>query len=620
MTAGKKVKMVFPVILMLLTAAALGLGILQFRWLTMVSRLQEERLRKSLRVSAEQVIRSCNEEIWSLRAPLYLTGDEFAQGDFQRFNGTIDYWKQNTQFPELIDSIYALHLPEGGKQETKKYDMALGAFTDAGIPEILSGFVNREITNSEDYFSLEENLLRQGYFIGQPAGFVRQETAGKDELAYPVQPPEILLPLRIDLEVMLYRVIPHYMEQYLDGYPYRIIMNSDTDPGPETAVPAPADGAAVSRPDLVLDLYGPVLVRFHPTGSETERYDGRSRGTAADDLRTNTASRLLLPLLRDMDEHRREGRFPAASASLEIFYPGNSIDRFVFVQRLLNSLLSSGVLLLLMASTIVMYSLYRRTLAQKIMEQEFTASMSHELRTPIAVLKSATQNIAEGIVTPGERLKEYGGIMDREVTRLSRMVESILLYSGLEQANALSSDPGEMDAAALINDVADSIRLRMEQENCELEIDLGNLSGPLPFSREALRLILENLLMNALHHGLPAERTKANPAALRLKVSRLPYGKGLEIAVEDEGMGIPAREQGRIFEPFVRGEASMRLQRPGSGLGLHLVKRITELMKGKVSVESPYRDSTGKERRGARFTVNIPFPEKPRKNGKFLES
>jgi signal transduction histidine kinase len=82
----------------------------------------------------------------------------------------------------------------------------------------------------------------------------------------------------------------------------------------------------------------------------------------------------------------------------------------------------------------------------------------------------------------------------------------------------------------------------------------------------------------------------------------------LEIVVEDRGPGVPPKEAGKIFDPFVRGELSVRRQVPGSGLGLHLVRRIAGVLGGTVKLESPYKTLPGMLQQGCRFTVEIPFP------------
>ena len=83
----------------------------------------------------------------------------------------------------------------------------------------------------------------------------------------------------------------------------------------------------------------------------------------------------------------------------------------------------------------------------------------------------------------------------------------------------------------------------------------------------------------------------------------------MRFVVEDEGDGIPPREASRIFEPFYRRQETVQKQVPGSGLGLHLARRIAALLGGAISLESPYLDPSGRVHRGCRFIVELPLKE-----------
>lgn len=119
--------------------------------------------------------------------------------------------------------------------------------------------------------------------------------------------------------------------------------------------------------------------------------------------------------------------------------------------------------------------------------------------------------------------------------------------------------------------------------------------------------MVENLLINAIRHGLPYDRKDSDsdiPIFLYVEYSTK---KNLIIGVEDRGEGISKVERKHIFEPFVRGEKAKERQHPGSGLGLHLVRRIPTMLDGRIFVESPYQDRSGLIRTGCRFTAEIPY-------------
>ena len=112
-------------------------------------------------------------------------------------------------------------------------------------------------------------------------------------------------------------------------------------------------------------------------------------------------------------------------------------------------------------------------------------------------------------------------------------------------------------------------------------------------------------MTNAIRHGIQKEPGEGVPAEIRVKVQGKVFNRFL-IIVEDDGDGVPVKEARKIFEPFYRREVSVADQKPGSGLGLHLVTRIADLLGGKVTLESPYEDIAGHLHPGCRFTVDLP--------------
>jgi signal transduction histidine kinase len=300
-------------------------------------------------------------------------------------------------------------------------------------------------------------------------------------------------------------------------------------------------------------------------------------------------------------EPQPPGQQPAAAeARLEVFYPGGTLAGTVRTRQVISLAVSLGLTALLLAGVGVLTRLYRRSARLRASEQEFVASVSHELRTPIAVIQATSDNLRTGAVSDPARLPRYAEVIHGQVRRLSGMVESILLYAGLESGMARRPSFAEVDLGVLVEELTPPLAQLATERGARLAVDAAGLPPTVCTDRTALRLVVENLVANALNH--------AGSPEVRLAVRR-PHD-GLEIAVEDDGCGIPPREQARIFEPFVRGERSVREQRPGSGLGLHLVRRVVGLLGGKVTLESPYRDRGGSERPGCRFTVALPARER----------
>jgi len=245
----------------------------------------------------------------------------------------------------------------------------------------------------------------------------------------------------------------------------------------------------------------------------------------------------------------------------------------------------------------------KRLRHQRIREREFVASVTHELRTPLTVIGSAAQNLREGIV-PESRRRQYGQLIEEQSRRLSRMVEGILLFSGLEGKEQEPPLPVPVKREDLLGYLRDRIPpdRKNGQPSREVIFDGGSLPSAFRTDGEGLELILGNLLTNALVH------TGREDGPVRFR-GHLRLPGELVFSVEDGGPGIPPREQKKLFTPFFRGGRSRENQVPGSGLGLYLSYRRAVLAGGSLTLESPYPREDGKNRRGCRFTLVMPFGE-----------
>ena len=122
---------------------------------------------------------------------------------------------------------------------------------------------------------------------------------------------------------------------------------------------------------------------------------------------------------------------------------------------------------------------------------------------------------------------------------------------------------------------------------------------------EAYRLILENLLTNAVKYSLPRNTA---PAAPREIFVELYQEDGCAIlSVKDKGPGVPLSERKKIFIPFFRGTRSRKEQIPGSGLGLHLVEQTVKLLGGKIEIKSPCFPEEPEDHQGLGIIIKIPF-------------
>jgi signal transduction histidine kinase len=235
---------------------------------------------------------------------------------------------------------------------------------------------------------------------------------------------------------------------------------------------------------------------------------------------------------------------------------------------------------------------------------EFVAGVSHELRTPVAVIRSAAENLAHGVVPAGERVQRYGEMIEGEARRLGDMVERVLQYAGIESGLGMTART-PLAPADLVDDAIDAAMPALGGAEIHREVEAG--LPPVVGDGAALRSAIQNLIVNAAKyglpgeagrhgsdHGLPAEAGSTGNAgsgngpsvsvrAERVVERRRPH---VRFSVDDRGRGIPAAELPHIFEPFYRGADAIARQIQGSGLGLSLVARIVAAHGGRVSVNS----------------------------------
>lgn len=244
--------------------------------------------------------------------------------------------------------------------------------------------------------------------------------------------------------------------------------------------------------------------------------------------------------------------------------------------RLRNLAVSFGILLLMGISVAMLMRSTRRANALALQQMEFVAGVTHELRTPLAVIQSASQNLADGVATGEAQAKRYGGVIHDQSKRLGNMVEQVLRFAGLSSQHGLQKAPVEV--APLLEEAA---------ADCQAAMNFDASQAPaINGDRGALLHCMRNLLSNAAKHGGGGVRVTARAS-----------GAMVEIVVEDNGLGIDAADLPHIFEPFYRGQRAKEEQVQGSGLGLSLVKKIVEGHGGTVEASSPG---------GARFRILLP--------------
>jgi two-component system, OmpR family, phosphate regulon sensor histidine kinase PhoR len=208
------------------------------------------------------------------------------------------------------------------------------------------------------------------------------------------------------------------------------------------------------------------------------------------------------------------------------------------------------------------------------MRSEFVATVSHELRTPLASIYGAAMTLRDR--TEGSDLqRQLLSIVTGESERLVQIVGEILLASELTSGE-LALRLERVDAAGIAERAVEAARPRLP-DNLSLELATADELPPVNADEAKARQVLVNLIDNAV---------KYSPAGGRIELRIERQNGYVQIAVKDEGLGIPPAEQEHIFEKFYRLDPDMARGVGGTGLGLYICRELAERMGGRVHVRS----------------------------------
>ena len=221
--------------------------------------------------------------------------------------------------------------------------------------------------------------------------------------------------------------------------------------------------------------------------------------------------------------------------------------------------------------------------------RDFVANVSHELKTPIGALSLLADSLAAD--TEPEVVERLAGRMQIEIQRVANTIDDLLTLAMLEDERGRPDE--RVDIGAVVAAANDRISETAEQRAVKVAVSMPADLAPMRGSRLHLESAVFNLLDNAVKFSDPGERVD-----VQVETDR----DTLTLSVTDEGIGIPAAEQSRIFERFYRVDLARSRSTGGTGLGLSIVRHVALNHGGDVSV-------TSREGLGAQFTLTLPLAD-----------
>ena len=257
----------------------------------------------------------------------------------------------------------------------------------------------------------------------------------------------------------------------------------------------------------------------------------------------------------------------------------------------INSYIFSSIRFMIPSVVFTIIVIFRQKRYTEI-KNDFINNMTHELKTPIASISLASQMLNDDSVTKSPTMmKHLGGVINDESKRLRFLVEKVLQMSMFDKEKAVFKKK-ELDLNEMVEGVAHSFSLRVEHTGGKIYTDIEAVNSKIYVDEMHFQNVIFNLMDNAVKYRNPDK-----PLDIYLKTWN--DDEHLYLSVRDTGIGIKKENLKKIFEKFYRVHTGNRHDAKGFGLGLAYVKKIIDLHKGEIRVDSEY----GK---GTCFVITLP--------------
>lgn len=574
------------VVMAILLAALPVFAVLQYRWLGEVSDAERERLQASWRTGADRVAQDVDRELSRAFLHFQRHASITRDGVEHPYQSRLRDWQTVSPYPRLVARAWTLR-PSADRSnidpivETFTVD---GTLVSAGWPSLLNPWrdlIRAELAQTDSGPALVPSRLPL-ILEPIPAVIISLNEVAVREGA--LTPPRFigLTVLQLDTDYLSRELLPGLVSRHfgldantrvavVHGRDGRLLFTSD----------AAITAASMASPDITSPIlrirftdFGELLHGVGGTSGEAPRpvrnlavsVFRREVGPTEPGTRT-TSERLFIRSGTDDGQWR-----------LVVKHRAGSLEAAVAGGRRRNLAASFGVLLVLAAAVGALTISSRRAQRLARQQMDFVAGVSHELRTPLAVIRSAGENLADGVVDDPVQMRRYGALIATEGRRLTEMVDQVLEFSGGPGRRA--SEPQPVDVRRLIDEVVGTWSALAAQEGFAFAVEAAPTLPRVLGDAAALQRAVGNLVSNAMKYSGDGREIDVRAAA---STSGPPE---VVVSVADRGPGIPSADLAHVFEPFYRGRDAVARQIHGNGLGLSLVRATMDAHGGRVEIEN----------------------------------
>ncbi len=602
----------------ILVAAALAivlLAALQYYLVVQVSQAERERMQASVEAGASRFGEDFDREIARAYFNFRMDATTLRDRAWDRYARRYTHWVTTAPYPRMVSNVYLVDTDEKGQLRLSRFAPAANRFQPAEWPvelDALRGRVEHAyrtthmqgdvvvgetldpvaeeapalvipvarpwLLSDRQTFDLNAELIIDERWLTQrrcPA--CRQPAAGGTLFAYTI--------ITLDRAYMKQGFIPALTNRHFarnKNFDYHLAVVSRADPQ-SIVYQSETSGLNITPDsgDATVDIFS-----LRPDEFRNLLVDDALRlGQPPTDSQIESVAISVQPLA---GQAISQGRW-----LLVVKHRAGSLEAAVAYLRSQNLVVSFGSLLLLAASVMMVFVSTRRS--QRLAQQqiEFVAAVSHELRTPLAVICSAGDNLAAGVVHDPQQARRYGAVIRGEGHRLAEMVEQVLEYAGAQSGKqTYSFNP--VDVGGLVEAALAACRPQLDDGGFVVETSIQRCLPVVYADVAAVKRSIQNLIVNAIKYS-----GESRWIGLSVRVRPGERGPEVRISVQDRGIGIAPIDLPHIFEPFYRSRDVVAAQIRGSGLGLRLVKHIVEAHGGSVFVES----ASGQ---GSTFILTLP--------------